>query len=308
MLNVWLCLLVYISFVFFVCAFAMKAIKYARMPIHLRWELYPVAHEVGHASGGSYLEELDWWTKPRKQSLLGELRYMAREGLLFEKCYRKNRGLWYFTYPFHMGLFLLIGWLFLLFIGALMIASGVSITDSASTWAMLIHYLTVGVGVAGLMLGALGCIGLIIKRSTDENLRLYTSPIDYFNLSLILAILLSGLSSWYFFDPSFAAAREFIKSLITLGPVANLSPAMVIGVTLFCMFLIYMPFTHMMHGLAKYFTYHKVAWQDEPNLPGSHIEKEVEELLRQPVSWSAPHIQSGRRWNEIVLDRREAKQ
>ncbi len=303
----WWQLLVYISCLFFVIAFTVKAIKYARMPIHLRWELYPVAHEVGHTSGGSYLGELDWWTKLRRQSLIGELKYMAREGLLFEKCYRNNRGLWYFTYPFHMGLFLLIGWLVLLFIGALMMLSGVSTAESESTWVMAIYYLTLGVGVAGLVLGAFGCVGLIIKRSIDEDFRLYTTPIDYFNLSFLLAILLSGLFSWYFFDPAFAAAREFVKSLITYSPITNTNPAMATSIILLSLFLIYMPFTHMMHGLAKYFTYHKVVWQDDPNVRGGYIEKRVEELLNQPVSWSAPHIQSGRRWNEIVSGERGVK-
>jgi len=308
MVNImWLQLLIYGSFLFFVSGFIAKAIKYARMPIHLRWELYPVAHHVGHSSGGSYLEELDWWTKPRKRSLLGELKYMAREGLLFEKCYRNNRGLWYFTYPFHLGLFLLIGWLMLLFIGALMMLGGISVAESASSWAMAAYYLTLGIGITGLVLGTFGCVGLIIKRSIDEDFRLYTTPRDYFNLSFILAILLSGLSSWYFFDPAFSSTREFVRSLIAFSPVAGTNPAMVISITLFSLFLIYMPFTHMMHGLAKYFTYHKVAWQDEPNLRGGYTEKRVEELLNQPVSWSAPHIQSGRKWKEIIFERREAK-
>lgn len=303
----WLQLLIYVSCVFILCASIVKAIKYSRMPIHLRWEIYPVAHEVGHKSGGSYLEELDWWTRPQRKSLFGELRYMAREGLLFEKCYRNNRALWYFTYPFHMGLFLLIGWLVLLFIGALTMITGVPIAESANAWSRVIYYLTLGVGIVGLVLGTFGCVGLLIKRSIDENLRNYTVPADYFNLSFILAILLSGLAAWCFFDPVFAMAGEFMKSLVTFSPAANMNFAMVISTILFSLFLIYMPFTHMMHGLAKYFTYHKVSWDDKPNLSGSDIEVKVEELLNQPVSWSAPHIQRDRRWSEIVSSGKEAK-
>lgn len=304
---IWLQVAIYVSFLFILSAFVVKAIKYTRMPTHLRWELYPVAHETGREYGGSYLEEFEWWTKPRRQSLFGELRYMAREGLLFEKCYRNNRGLWYFTYPFHMGLFLLIGWLVLLFIGVLTMLSSVSVIESANAWARVIYYLTLGVGIVGLALSTFGCIGLLIKRATDENLKLHSAPIDYFNLSFILAILLSGLSSWYFFDTAFATARGFMKGLITFSPVANINPAMTISVILFSLFLIYMPFTHMMHGLAKYFTYHRVRWEDKPNLSGGDIEKRVEELLNQPVSWSAPHIQHGKRWSEIALEAREAK-
>ena len=61
-----------------------------------------------------------------------------------------------------------------------------------------------------------------------------------------------------------------------------------------------MPFTRMTHALAKYFTFHRVRWEDEPNLREGEIEKKLEELLNQPVSWSASHIPSGKRWTEVA--------
>ena len=61
-----------------------------------------------------------------------------------------------------------------------------------------------------------------------------------------------------------------------------------------------MPFTRMMHYVAKYFTYHKVRWDDEPNKPGSQLEKKLQSLLDQPVGWAAPHIEHGRSWVEQV--------
>jgi len=70
-----LLVLSYVSVAVFVAAVVCRAAKISRLPIHLRWELYPVAHEKGRASyGGSYLEESDWWTKPRESSLVGELK------------------------------------------------------------------------------------------------------------------------------------------------------------------------------------------------------------------------------------------
>jgi len=61
----WTCL----ALAAFVLGCAFKALRYATMPAHLRWELYPVAHEMGRASyGGSYFEEVDWWTRPRQVS------------------------------------------------------------------------------------------------------------------------------------------------------------------------------------------------------------------------------------------------
>jgi len=298
--NIALLLVSYVALLIFIIASIMKARKYATAPIHLRWELYPVPHEVGHKSGGSYLEEPDWWTKPRRKSFFGEIKYMIREGFLFEKCYRNNRSLWYFTYPLHMGLFLLIVWLVLLFVGALTMLTGASIAETTNAWTTLIYYLTLVVGIAGLVLSTFGCIGLIITRSTNEDLKLYTAPREYFHLSFILVILLGGLTSWIFFDPAFITAREFTKSLITFDTTVSINPAMTGSLILFALFLIYMPFSNLMHGLAKYFTHHRVLWEDEPNLKGSKMEKRVTQLLNQPVSWSAPHIQSGKRWSEIV--------
>lgn len=298
--NIALLLVSYVAFLIFIIASIMKARKYATAPIHLRWELYPVPHEVGHKSGGSYLEEPDWWTKPRRKSFFGEIKYMIREGFLFEKCYRNNRSLWYFTYPLHMGLFLLIVWLVLLFVGALTMLTGASIAETTNAWTTLIYYLTLVVGIAGLVLSTFGCIGLIITRSTNEGLRLYTAPREYFHLSFILVILLGGLTSWIFFDPAFITAREFMKSLITFNTTVSINPAMTLSIIFFALFLVYMPFSNLMHGLAKYFTHHRVLWEDEPNLKGSKMEKRVAQLLNQPVSWSAPHIQSGKKWSEIA--------
>ncbi|MGA2957349.1 MAG: hypothetical protein ABSF48_16685 [Thermodesulfobacteriota bacterium] len=59
------------------------------MPLHVRWELYPVKHEAGKKAeyGGSYMEEPNWWGKKRERSLFNEIKYMVPEILLL-------RGLW----------------------------------------------------------------------------------------------------------------------------------------------------------------------------------------------------------------------
>ena len=65
-------LLTYASGVVFVVAFAVKLIKYATMPMHVRWELYPVPHE-GKAYGGSFYEDMDHWTKDKTQEPHGSV-------------------------------------------------------------------------------------------------------------------------------------------------------------------------------------------------------------------------------------------
>lgn len=297
--------LTYISITAFVALSLIKIIKYASMPVHLRWELYPVAHEKARPYGGSYYEELDWWSKKRKKTAWGELKYMTRELLLFSLYFRHRKKYWCVVYPFHIGIFLLVSWLVLLFIGAItsFFAEPSVYTNPANVWGSLIYYLTLVTGGLGLILATLGGIGLIVERLVDEDLRLYTTPIHFFNILFFLAILLSGLCAWCFFDPVFATAREFVKSLFTLSPVVNMSLATYISILLACVFIVYVPFTSTMHYIAKYFTYHKVRWDDEPNLKegNSSIEKKLAAAMNRPITWSASHIKSGGSWGNIAL-------
>jgi len=296
----WLLLLTYACLLVFIAGITWRTYKYASLPVHLRWELYPVAHEVGKPYGGSYLEEEDWWHRPRKINLLGESSVFLREIIFFREYFHSNRRFWSFVYPFHLGLFLLVVWVVTLLTGSILTLNGLSVSaTSPDFWLQLIYFLTLVSGVAAFILGIFGTIGLLVKRSLDEDLRNYTAPIDYFNLTGILLIFLTGLIFWIIEDPSFGAARGFIQSLITFKPAA-IGPLMIMNIVLSCLFLAYMPFTRMAHYVAKYFTYHRVRWDDEPNKPGGGLEKKLQALLDQPAEWSAPHIQAGQSWSGQV--------
>jgi hypothetical protein len=52
----------------------------------------------------------------------------------------------------------------------------------------------------------------------------------------------------------------------------------------------YIPLTHMSHFVGKYFAYHAIRWNDEPNLRGGKQEAGIHEMLAQPITWAAPHI------------------
>ena len=64
-----LLILSYLGIGVFVVVILGKIIKYFRMPLHVRWELYPVPHEKGREYGGSYFEELNWWKNPLKDQV-----------------------------------------------------------------------------------------------------------------------------------------------------------------------------------------------------------------------------------------------
>jgi len=275
--------------------------KVARMPLHLRWELYPIAHEKGYKYGGSYFEELDWWTKPRQKSGIRSIIFKLRDYLIFPGYYRRNRGYWFGLYPWHIGFYLIVGFHILAFLGALVIlAAGLSITsESVNILGRVIYYLTLVVAVGSFVTGSVGSIGLLIERLVNKDLRAYTSPSNYFNYLFFLIVFLSGLVAWYFFDPTLSSYREFWKSLITFQYM-NVEPATYTHLMLFSLFLIYLPFTRSTHYITKLFVFFGVFWDNAPNLKGSDMEKKVREVLNKPVSWSAPHIQSGKRWSEVA--------
>jgi hypothetical protein len=73
-----------------------------------------------------------------------------------------------------------------------------------------------------------------------------------------------------------------------------------VNVVLFSLFFVYMPFSQMRHGLAKYFTYHRVRWEDEPNVRGSRLEAHIARMLENRVTWAAGHIRQGDTWGEAA--------
>lgn len=295
-------LLMYLALGVFIIGTAYKVIKIARMPVHLRWDLYPIPHERGRASyGGSYLEEVNWWTKPVEISTLSELKEMAQEIFFIRSMYHNNRSLWVFSFPFHLGLYLLIGYVLLVFLGAILGLAGLGVAgDSANVVARLDYFLTPILAVAGSLLAGLGALGLLLSRMLRRDLRKTSVRTDYFNLLLLLAIFISVLVSWATVDSSFAVTRGFVQSLISLSPSGPLPTGVAVRVVLVSVFLIYLPFTHMTHFVGKYFTYHKVRWEDHPNIRGSHLEKTVVEALGYKIDWSAPHIKTGGTWAEAA--------
>jgi len=54
--------------------------------------------------------------------------------------------------------------------------------------------------------------------------------------------------------------------------------------------------------VAKYFTYHQVRWDDAPLAKGGPLERELEQLLQQEMTWSAAHIGAaeGKTWVEVA--------
>jgi len=295
-----LVVIAYILLAVFVVVFVYRAYSIAKLPVHLRWELAPVPHEKGKSHyGGSYFEEFEWWTKPREKSLVNEATYMFQEIMFLKSLWEHNRKLWWFSFPFHFGMYLLIAAGALLLIGTVL--NLLQAADSVSAG------LSVVVGPAaalGFALGAIGAIGLLLKRMTDPRLKPFTTSIGLFNLVLLLAVFATGIYAFFAMDGFAGNVSAFVGAVFTANTSIATSGILSAHLMLALVFMAWLPFTQMMHFVAKYFTYHQVRWDDAPLQVGGKVEKEVQQLLQQPMTWSAPHINADgkKNWVDIATE------
>ncbi|HUU41017.1 MAG TPA: respiratory nitrate reductase subunit gamma, partial [Desulfatiglandales bacterium] len=242
-----------------------------------------VPHEGKRASyGGSYMEEVDWWKKPRKKSRINELKVMAEEIMLLKGVLDNNRPLWYLTYPFHLGLYLLGAFIALLVVGAIAQIAGVSIGPLTA--------FTKLIGVAGFILGLIGAVGLFWRRFADSSIRNYSSFEHFFNLSLFIITIGVGILTWLFVDPNFNMAGTFVANLISFNLAPIKSQLFLVQILLASLLIAYIPLTHMSHFFMKYFLYHDIRWGDEPNVNNPATQAKIAAVLNYPVTWAAPHI------------------
>jgi nitrate reductase gamma subunit len=286
--------LTYLLGVVFLIAFVLRSVRLARLPVHLRWELAPVPHEPGRNKyGGSYFEEYEWWKHPRSRSLVSELVYMAQEIVLLRAVWEHNRKLWWFSFPFHIGLYLLTAAAGLLLLSAA--AGGIGLDWTG--WGVVLSVLA----GAGYLLGGAGAVGLVGKRLLERDLAAYTTRESWLNLALLLVVFGTGLVALGGAG-SAGEARAFVSALVRADTSLAVSPAVGVHVLSVMVFLAWLPFSRMMHFVAKYFTYHQVRWDDAPLERGGRMERELEQLLQQPVTWGAAHVGADgkKTWGEVA--------
>jgi nitrate reductase gamma subunit len=297
LLAIWTTL----TFAAFVIGCAAKGLRYARMPVHVRWELYLVAHEKEKAAyGGSYFEEVDWWTKPREIDALGELKVLAGEVLALRQVRERNPGLWVPSLTFHWGMYLLFALGALLVAQAAAAALGVPFPSAASGGRLLSAW-----GGAGMALATSGAVGLLIRRASDAVLRNASTPADFVHLIWLLLVLVASWGTWIAADREYAIAARFLVG-IARGDGAGSPPAWFSAqLALLGGFLAYLPASHMTHFFAKYFTWHSVRWDDRPALEDAARMKKVQGYLGRPVHWSAAHIgaDGNRTWADVATRR-----
>ena len=293
--------------IFFIAAVARIAM-WVKAPMHVRWELYPVPHEAGRAHyGGSYLEESKWWEKKRETSFIGEMKAMITEIVFLAALWEHNRKLWFRSFPFHFGLYMVI------VCTVLMMGTGVLMAVSPSVlggwFGKLLQYSILISGAGGLGLSFLGALGLLHRRLTDPELTDFTAASDIFNLVIFIVAFGLAIVHFVWMDRDFGRTMYFIYGLVTfkmlaLPGTALASTLQAVSVILLGLLVAYIPLTHMSHFIGKYFAYHSIRWNDAPNLAGGPQEKPIGNVLGYPVSWAAPHIQGeGKKtWADVATE------
>lgn len=253
-----------------------RAWWYARHPMHLRWELYPV---------------------PR--GTMARARYMAREILLLHALHESNPRLWSRSFPFHVGLYLMV------IAGAALVAAAlitaVAGVPAHPAWLALERAFSV-LGWTGVGLAILGAAALLLHRLTDATLKRATTPDDLFNLAFFvvaLGLLAAGARLRPAGSPDLLATVAGLLAWDTSLPIPGLLGA---GIVACAALVAYIPMTHMSHFIGKYFAYHSVRWDDEPVADRARLKAAVAKHLAYRPTWSAPHVGAdGRRtWADVA--------
>jgi nitrate reductase gamma subunit len=219
---------------------------------------------------------------------------MLLDILFLREFYHRNRRLWYPLYAFHAGLYLLIGWHLWLFVSA--VTTHIE-TASSIGWAW---------GTFSTTLTFVGAAGILIMRITDEDLKVFYPPIHYIKWVFILLTLIGGMVAVdVHFKSSMPVLLKYVREQVTFADFEHkLHPALfpALHVLFAAMWLIYLPFSHVFQVFFRY--YHSLRWDEVANKPGSEVEKRVKEFLKRPVTWAAPHISSGKTWEEVATETR----
>jgi len=294
--------LTYMAYVCIVAVYTVKVVGWLRLPPHIRWDLYPVIHEENYRYGGSYYEQQEWWTKPRSKNRWRSILYSLKDNFYMGEYYKSNPLYWLFLLPWHLGFIFIITFHILCFFAALAMVGGLEIGAASGHLAgKAFYYLLLVTGGIAFVTGTFGSIGMGIIRLADRSLRIYAMPMNFFNYLFFLIVYGSGLLAWLVLDPTLVEYRTYWMGLITLSPPA-LHPMTVLHIVLFDIFLIYLPFTRSTHYITRILAYFFIRWDDEPNQRGSKMERKINDLLGQKVSWEGPHITKGKSWVEVATE------
>jgi nitrate reductase gamma subunit len=282
----------YASFALLVAVTLYRIAVLIRMPFHLRWDLAPLPGSNAQLPvSGNEIHAGKTSLKAPHHSFLDGTVFMLQEVFLLKAVWKNNRRLWISSYCMHMGLYICV----LLWSGITGSLFFPLLLDNPIT-----GHLMYGAGFIGYAACAVGACGIILMRVIDDGLRRYSGVSTFFNLALIQFFSVSGLVMWFAESNPVDTVSMFIENCLTANPDMPLYGSTGAHAASLLLFAAVMPFTQMIHFAAKFFTFHRVLWDDRPT--GHFHTQNLSALLNEPLQWSAPHAGDGsmRTWRETI--------
>jgi len=171
-----------------------------------------------------------------------------------------------------------------------------------SAFVHVLALIAIFAGAVGAVLIVAGACWLLMHRATDPALKNSTHAGDIFNLLFFVVAFSLLISGSILRAPGTASISEFARGVVHFDRSITIGPVFGAGLILASILVAYIPFTHMAHFIAKYFTWHAVRWDDRRNVHGSAIESKIPAALGYKPTWSAPHVGADgqRTWAEIA--------
>ena len=142
---------------------------------------------------------------------------------------------------------------------------------------------------------------MLAMRVATPRLRPFSTWLDIFNLLLIASVFATGAAALMSDARVPDQMAAFVRSLFGMALAPRLTLASSIHLAVVGMFLAYFPVTHMTHAYMKFFTFHRVRWDDTPVVHDSSLTQAMSANLGRPISWAATHIAGGgRTWAAVV--------
>lgn len=215
-LSIIYILLCYVTAAVFIIGFLAKIYQYASTPAPLKIP-----------------------TTPAPMSKTGVAARMAGEVLFFTSLFKGNKWTWLGGYVFHAALALVLFRHLRYFL--VPVPEVVSLAGPPGVW-------------AGVIMVA-GAVYLFFRRTLVDRTAYISSMSDYFALTLIGLIGVTGLLMKFAIRADVAAIKGFIMGIVTFNPVQMpADPMFIIHLSLVLVLMVYFPFSKLMHAGGIFFS------------------------------------------------------
>ncbi|MEG6586650.1 respiratory nitrate reductase subunit gamma [Dendrosporobacter sp. 1207_IL3150] len=210
-----------------------------------------------YLAGGIFIAGMGWrlWTwlrtpVPFKMTLspapVGTAQRFIKIGqelLIFKTLRQSDRRLWLWAWMMHLCLAAIIGGHItgIYFLGQQFTALGLSINES-------VKLSTILGSLSGILIFA-SLVALLYRRTSNAEVKRLSDPADYFDILLLLAVVISGLHMRLTsLEVDLPAIRTYLGSLMTFKPVSTPQNWIFIShYFLVNILLAYLPFSKMLH-------------------------------------------------------------